>query len=87
LFLDGYKLRKNNYNTDGILELIILSYMFPYPIVIYDNYNVVRYIFSSGPVSVNQKTIEKYTSSSMLNKTIYMENQKLLMNMLKIIKK
>jgi hypothetical protein len=67
------RLRKNNYNTDGILELILLSYMFPYPIVVYDNYNVVRYIFSSGPVSVNQKTIEKYTNSSILNKTIFIK--------------
>ena len=67
------RLRKNNYNTDGILELILLSYMFPYPIVVFDNYNVVRYIFSSGPVSVNEKTIEKYTSASMLNKTIFIK--------------
>lgn len=67
------RLRKNNYNTDGILELILLSYMFPYPIVVFDNYNVVRYIFSSGPVSVNEKTIEKYTGPSMLNKTIFIK--------------
>jgi hypothetical protein len=67
------RLRKNNYNTDGILELIILSYMFPYPIVVYDNYNAVRYIFSSGPVSVNDKTIEKYTNKSMIHKTIYIK--------------
>jgi hypothetical protein len=67
------RLRKNNYNTDGILELILLSYMFPYPIVVFDNYNVVRYIFSSGPVSVNEKTIEKYTSQSMLNKIIFIK--------------
>ena len=67
------RLRKNNYNTDGVLELILLSYMFPYPIVVYDNYNAVKYIFSSGPVSVNDKTIEKYTSESMLNKTIFIK--------------
>ena len=67
------RLRKNNYNTDGILELILLSYMFPYPIVVFDNYNAVKYIFSSGPVSVNEKTIEKYTNDSMLNKTIYIK--------------
>ena len=67
------RLRKNNYNTDGILELIILSYMFPYPIVVFDNYNAVKYIFSSGPVSVNEKTIEKYTNTSMINKAIFMK--------------
>ena len=67
------RLRKNNYNTDGILELIILSYMFPYPIVVYDNYNAVKYIFSSGPVTVNEKTIEKYTSKASLVKTIFIK--------------
>jgi hypothetical protein len=67
------RLRKNNYNTDGVLELIILSYMFPFPIVVFDNYNAVKYIFSSGPVSVNDKTIEKYTNKTLANKTIFMK--------------
>ena len=67
------RLRKNNFNTDGILELILLSYMFPYPIVVYDTFNAVKYIFSGGPLSVNEKTIEKYTSESMLKKTIYIK--------------
>uniref|UniRef100_A0A6C0HVJ4 Early transcription factor VETF large subunit n=1 Tax=viral metagenome TaxID=1070528 RepID=A0A6C0HVJ4_9ZZZZ len=67
------RLRKNNYNTDGVLELIILSYMFPFPIVVFDNYNAVKYIFSSGPVSVNDKTIEKYTNKTLSNKTIFMK--------------
>jgi hypothetical protein len=64
------KIRKNNYNTDGVLELILLSYMFPYPIVVYDNYNEVKYIFSSGPVSVNEKTIKKYVN---LDTTIFIK--------------
>ena len=64
------RIRKNSFNTDGILELIILSYMFPYPIIIYDNYNIVKYIFSSGPVSVNDKTIAKYTSDEYIKKYI-----------------
>ena len=67
------RLRKNNFNTDGILELIILSYMFPYPIIVYDNYNAVKYIFSSGPVAVNEKTIEKYINASNVNKTIFIK--------------
>ena len=65
------RFRKNNYNTDGILELTILSYMFPYPIVVYDNFNNVKYIFSNGSVSVNEKTSKKYTSEH--NKTIFMK--------------
>lgn len=64
------KIRKNNYNTDGVLELIVLSYMFPYPIVVYDNYNQVKYIFSSGHVSVNEKTINKYIN---LDTTIFIK--------------
>ena len=35
--------------------------MFKYPILVYDNYNNVKYIFSNGPVSVNKKTIDYYT--------------------------
>jgi hypothetical protein len=67
------RIRKNNFNTDGILELIILSYMFPYPIVVYDNYNAVKYIFSSGPVSVNEKTIAKYINENNFSKTIFLK--------------
>jgi hypothetical protein len=67
------RIRKNNYNTDTILELIVLSYMFPYPIVVYDNYNTVKYIYSSGPVSVNEKTIAKYTMTSDHHKTIFIK--------------
>jgi hypothetical protein len=67
------RLRKNSYNTDGIVELIVLSYMFPYPIIVYDNYNVVKYIFSSGPVSVNEKTVAKYTNESQYPKTIFLK--------------
>jgi hypothetical protein len=47
--------------------------MFPYPIVVYDNYNAVRYIFSSGPVSVDDKTIEKYTNKALAGKTIFIK--------------
>ncbi len=67
------KFRKNNYNTDGIFELIILSYMFPFPIVVYNNYNIVKYIFSSGPVNVNDKTISKYTNEIQQHKTIFIK--------------
>jgi len=67
------RFRKNNYNTDGILELTILSYMFPYPIVVFDNFNNVKYIFSSGMVPVNSNTIKKYTNLNNINKTIYLK--------------
>lgn len=56
------KFRKRIVNTDGILELTLLSYMFKYPIVVYDNYNIIKYIFNNGPVKVNEKTIDKYSN-------------------------
>ena len=67
------KFRKNNNNTDGILELIVLSYLIYYPIVVYDNYNNVKYIFSNGLVKINDKTIKKYLDKSDQNKTIYLK--------------
>ena len=54
------RFRKNKYNTNGIIELIVLSYMFRYPIIVYDNYDKVKYIFSNGMVKVNENTIKKY---------------------------
>ena len=56
------RFKKNVNNTDGIVELIVLSYMFSYPIIVYDNFDNVKYIFSNGPVKVNEKTINKYKS-------------------------
>ena len=54
------RFKKNVNNTDGIIELIVLSYMFSYPIIVYDNFDNVKYIFSNGIVKVNEKTINKY---------------------------
>ena len=56
------RFKKNVNNTDGIVELIVLSYMFSYPIIVYDNFDNIKYIFSNGPVKVNEKTISKYKS-------------------------
>ena len=56
-----------------MVELTILSYIFPYPIVVYDNYNNVKYIFSNGKVDVNEKTVKKYTSDSERYKTIFLK--------------
>jgi hypothetical protein len=64
------KLRKKSANTDGILELIVLSYMFKYPIIVYDNFNTIKYIFSNGLIKINDKTIEKYTK---LSNTLYIK--------------
>ena len=34
--------------------------MFDYPIIVYDNFDNIKYIFSNGMVKVNEKTIKKY---------------------------
>ena len=67
------KFRKRLNNTNGIIELYILSYLFSYPIVIYDNYNNVKYIFNNGIIKVNSKNSKKFTSESFLKKTIYIK--------------
>ena len=54
------RFKKNIYNTTGIVELIVLSYMFNYPIIVFDNFENVKYIFSNGTVKINEKTINKY---------------------------
>ena len=57
------KFRKTSINTTGYIELLILSYIFEkYPIIIYNNFNDVKYIFDKGPVEVNKKNIEKYSN-------------------------
>jgi hypothetical protein len=65
------KFRNNENNTDGIVELIVLSYLFDYSIIVYDNFNNVKYIFSKGIVKVNEKTIKKYTNDK--KNTIYLQ--------------
>ena len=67
------KFRKNSNNTDGIVELYILSIIFNYPIVVFDNYNNVKYIFMNGIVTINSKNIKKYTSSEYLKKSVYLK--------------
>jgi hypothetical protein len=64
------KFRKTSFNTDGIIEYFILSFIFPnYPIIVSNNYNDYIYIFNEGQKSINQKNIEKYTT----NETIYIK--------------
>ena len=67
------KFRKTLYNTDGKIELFILSHLIELPILIYDNYSNVKYIFFKGELDVTEATIKKYTSSNNLNNTIYLK--------------
>ena len=67
------KFRKTSFNTDGKVELFILSYLIPIPIVVYDNYSNIKYIFLQGEIPVNNDTIKKFTSENNLNKTIFLK--------------
>ncbi len=67
------KFRKTSFNTDGKVELFILSYLLPIPIVVYDNYSNVKYIFMQGEQPVNSETIKNFTSENNLNKAIFLK--------------
>jgi hypothetical protein len=67
------KFRKSVYNTDGILELYILSFITNYRIVVYDNYNNVVFLFLQGDVEINQENIKKFTSDEYKHTTIFIK--------------
>jgi len=67
------KFRKTSFNSDGQVELYILSQIIPIPIIVYDNYSNIKYIFLQGEIPVNNETIKKFTNESILNKTIFLK--------------
>ena len=67
------KFRKTSFNTDGKVELFILSHLIQIPIVVYDNYSNIKYIFLQGEVPVNSNTIKTFTLDKNINKTIYLK--------------
>ena len=67
------KFRKTIYNTDGLIELYILSHLILLPIIVYDNYSNIKYIFLQGKIKVNDDTIKKFTSINKLNNTIFLK--------------
>ena len=54
------KFRKTSINSNGKVELLVLSFIFDYPIIVYDNYNQVKFIFDKGTVDVNKSNISKF---------------------------
>lgn len=54
------KFRKTNINTTGEVELTILSYVFDYPILVYNNYNQLINIFDKGSTNVTKDTKKEY---------------------------
>ena len=67
------KFRKQSYNTDGKLELYILSFLLDYRIVVYNNYNNVQYLFLQGEIEVNEETIKQFTSNEFKKNTIFIK--------------
>ena len=67
------KFRKTSFNTDGKVELFILSHIIDIPIIVYDNYSNVKYIFLQGEIPVTSETIKKFTASEKLNKSIFLK--------------
>ena len=67
------KFRKSSYNTDGIIELYILSHLFPQPIVVYDNFSNVKYLFMQGEISPTSENIKNFTLEKNINKTIFLK--------------
>ena len=57
------KFRKTSVNTSGYIELLILSYIFnEYPIIVYDNFNDIKYLFNNGPIEVNKNNINNFSN-------------------------
>jgi len=67
------KFRKSSFNTDGKVELFILSHLIDIPIVVYDNFSKIKYIYLQGEVKVTDETIKNFTSDDKLNKTIFIK--------------
>ena len=53
--------------------MTILSHIFINPIVVYDNYSNVKYLFNEGPIKINRDTIKNFTDESKKNSTIFIK--------------
>ena len=56
------KFRNSILNTNGKLELLILSHLYNLPIIVLDTQSLIKYIFLQGEIPINKNTIEKFTS-------------------------
>ena len=59
--------RKSIINTDGILELYILSYILEYPIYVYNNYNKIIYLYYKGNLEINKKNIDSFKKTESIH--------------------
>ncbi len=66
--------RKNSFNTNGKLELYVLSLIFnDKRIVVYNNYNQIIELYLDGDVNVTPETIKNFTSKEFINKNIFIK--------------
>lgn len=67
------RFRKNSYNTNGKLELYILSLIIPIRIVVLNNYSTVTGLYLQGEIPVNDENIKTFTNEQTRNKTIFIK--------------
>ena len=67
------KFKKNIFNTNGHVELFVLSYIFPYPIIVYNNFDNVKYLYLKGRVKVSNNTIKNFTDKNKLKNSILLK--------------
>ena len=67
------KFRKLSVNTDGIMELEVLSKIINIPIIVYDNYMNVKYIYMDGPIKLTPEIIKNYTNKDALQNNIFVK--------------
>ena len=57
------KFRKLGVNTDGKMELSVLSKLIKIPIIVYDNYYNIKYIYNNGETIFKPENFEKFISN------------------------
>ena len=67
------KFRKSIINTDGLIELFVLSHIFPYPIIVYNNFSKIIKIFDNGIVELNKKNLALYDKKEKFQETIFIK--------------
>jgi hypothetical protein len=67
------KFRKYIYNTNCKLELLVLSLLTDYRIVVYNNYYTVIYLFLQGEIEVNEENIKHFSKDEFKSKTIFIK--------------
>ena len=64
------KYKKSGANTNGKIELYVLSHIIPKPIVIYDNFSNVIGLYLQGDVELSKENIKEWTKPEKLANSI-----------------